>query len=322
MHSVVEPLAAKHESSDPSCPFTYWGIGVFLVLCWFLISVASVALGDDFEAGFEKANREDLEAMIEDYVDAYHGMNGHLPWVHIDFTRLASQGKRLKLEVTTMVYFPEQMSRVRSWLTLPAGWNLVEGKSEWAGTMFAFGHHTFEAVALLPDSTGAQALKAYSIAVEAQGRIMSAYSTYWAKSAGDSILVARDPDMRDRLMVSMDRVADEPAPADTVSVYKTLPDSMPGMIFAFDTYPEVVYHQVPVYPEEAAKAKLQGVVRVMVTIDEFGDVIEQWVAESDHEALNQAALDAAKRFKFTPAMQRGHRVKATIMVPFHFSLSS
>jgi TonB family protein len=196
----------------------------------------------------------------------------------------------------------------------------VAGKSEWEGSLFAFGHHTFEAVALLPDSTGAQNLEGYAIAVDAGGRVMPGYSSYWVESEDGSILAATDPDMKDLLMVSKYSEKREPAPAGTVSVYKTLPDSVRGMIFAFDKYPEIVHRESPVYPEEAVKAKAQGMVMVMITIDEFGDVINQWVAESDHDILNQPAMDAAKKFKFIPASQRGHRVKCTITVPFRFSL--
>lgn len=99
------------------------------------------------------------------------------------------------------------------------------------------------------------------------------------------------------------------------------PPPEPEMFFAFDTYPVVRQSAEPRYPELARKAEVEGTVVVMVTIDEQGNVISAWVAESSAEVLNEAALEAAYKFKFTPAKQRDVPVKATISIPFRFSLT-
>jgi len=99
------------------------------------------------------------------------------------------------------------------------------------------------------------------------------------------------------------------------------PPPEPEMFFAFDTYPQVIYAAKPKYPELARKAEVEGTVVVMVTIDETGRVINAWIAESDAPILNDAAIEAAYKFKFTPAMQRDVPVKATISIPFRFSLT-
>ncbi|MGQ9602778.1 MAG: energy transducer TonB [bacterium] len=99
------------------------------------------------------------------------------------------------------------------------------------------------------------------------------------------------------------------------------PPPEPEMFLAFDTYPQVVQSAKPKYPELARKAEVEGIVVVMVTIDETGKVIRAWIGESSAEILNEAALEAAYKFKFTPAMQRDVPVKATISIPFRFSLS-
>jgi protein TonB len=93
------------------------------------------------------------------------------------------------------------------------------------------------------------------------------------------------------------------------------------MFFAFDTYPVVRVNAEPKYPEMARKAEVEGTVMVMVTIDEQGNVLSAWVAESSAEVLNEAAIEAAYKFKFSPAKQRDVPVKATISIPFRFSLT-
>ncbi len=99
------------------------------------------------------------------------------------------------------------------------------------------------------------------------------------------------------------------------------PPPEPEMFLAFDTYPQVIQSAKPKYPELARKAEVEGTVIVMVTIDETGKVIKAWIGESSAEILNEAALEAAYKFRFTPAMQRDVPVKATISIPFRFSLS-
>jgi protein TonB len=99
------------------------------------------------------------------------------------------------------------------------------------------------------------------------------------------------------------------------------PPPEPEMFFAFDTYPVVLQAAKPDYPELARRAEVEGTVVVMVTVDEGGRVINAWVAESAAQILEEAALDAARKFKFSPAKQRDVPVKATISIPFRFSLT-
>lgn len=99
------------------------------------------------------------------------------------------------------------------------------------------------------------------------------------------------------------------------------PPPEPEMFFAFDTYPVVIESAKPKYPELARKAEVEGAVVVMVTIDEMGRVMNVWIAESSAEVLNESAIAAAYKFRFTPAKQRDVAVKATISIPFRFSLT-
>ena len=78
----------------------------------------------------------------------------------------------------------------------------------------------------------------------------------------------------------------------------------------------------PTVPNSVKKqlAKI-GSVRVLVggVVDEAGLVVETSVAESSGiPALDQAAMNALKRYKFKPAIRNGRKAKAKVKLPFDF----
>jgi protein TonB len=96
----------------------------------------------------------------------------------------------------------------------------------------------------------------------------------------------------------------------------------PETFIAFDEPPMLVRGATPVYPDLARRAEVEGTVEVFVTIDETGRVVDAAVARSDADVFNQAAIDAAYMFVFKPALQRDIPVRARIMIPFRFVLTS
>jgi TonB family protein len=101
--------------------------------------------------------------------------------------------------------------------------------------------------------------------------------------------------------------------------FKQTPPPDRAMFFEFDSYPVVTKSAEPEYPEAAKKRGFRGTVIVMIVIDEAGRVEEAWVSESDDPILDDAAIAAAYRFRFTPAKSKGVPVKATVSIPFRFS---
>ncbi|MFH1311958.1 MAG: TonB family protein [Candidatus Eisenbacteria bacterium] len=95
----------------------------------------------------------------------------------------------------------------------------------------------------------------------------------------------------------------------------------PDSFIPFDTPPELMTSAEPVYPELARRAEVEGMVVVLVTIDESGRVIGAEVATSDSSVFDEAALAAAYKFAFRPALQRDIPVKARIAIRFRFSLT-
>jgi protein TonB len=98
------------------------------------------------------------------------------------------------------------------------------------------------------------------------------------------------------------------------------PPAPPDSFIAFDTPPKRLVIAEPEYPEIARRAEVEGMVTVLVTIDEAGRVIDAEIASSDSAVFNQAAIEAAYKFVFKPAYQRDIPVKAKIAIRFRFSL--
>jgi len=75
----------------------------------------------------------------------------------------------------------------------------------------------------------------------------------------------------------------------------------------------------PAYPEGAKRMKTQGVVAVEVVLDENGKVISA-VATSGPPMLRDAAIQAAKRARFSPTKLSGMPVKVSGVINYKFSL--
>jgi TonB family protein len=88
-----------------------------------------------------------------------------------------------------------------------------------------------------------------------------------------------------------------------------------------DEFPKPVKKVEPWYPELAQKAGIEGNVFIQLSIDTTGKVTDAKVVKSDHEVLNEAALQAARQWTFTPAMKDGKKLKIVLTVPFRFKLS-
>lgn len=81
-------------------------------------------------------------------------------------------------------------------------------------------------------------------------------------------------------------------------------EASPTDMVPVDKEPGLVKNAAPVYPEEAMKNGLEGTVFVKILVDTEGKVKDAVIAKSDGEIFNQASIDAAKQFQFTPAMKR------------------
>jgi bla regulator protein blaR1 len=73
------------------------------------------------------------------------------------------------------------------------------------------------------------------------------------------------------------------------------------------------------YPPILRDAGIGGVVMVYFFIDEEGVVAEAQVKQpSGHQALDQAAVRAARQFRFSPALNQGEPVPVWVQIPIRF----
>lgn len=98
------------------------------------------------------------------------------------------------------------------------------------------------------------------------------------------------------------------------------PEEEPTVEFyALSEKPVEIKRVNPVYPELARRAGIEGRVVVKALINTKGDVEEVAILKS-HPLLDQAAIDAARQFKFKPGKQRDRYVKVWMSIPFTFEL--
>jgi TonB family protein len=86
--------------------------------------------------------------------------------------------------------------------------------------------------------------------------------------------------------------------------------------------PTVLYEAKPVYTQDALRAKIQGVVEVEAVIDEQGLVKEVRVHKSLDRmfGLDEAALAAARGWRFRPATLGGKTVPFRVIIALEFRL--
>jgi TonB family protein len=83
--------------------------------------------------------------------------------------------------------------------------------------------------------------------------------------------------------------------------------------------PELIKQVDPVYPDEARKAGIEGIVILEAKADEEGNVSDARILRSI-PALDQAALDAVKQWKYEPMLIDGKPHKIVFTVTVRFSL--
>jgi Ca-activated chloride channel family protein len=75
----------------------------------------------------------------------------------------------------------------------------------------------------------------------------------------------------------------------------------------------------PLYPETARRMRVEGAVKVLVTVDASGRVISAR-AEGGHALLRESAVNAARQARFAPALVSGQPVAVAGFITYTFSL--
>ena len=75
---------------------------------------------------------------------------------------------------------------------------------------------------------------------------------------------------------------------------------------------------MPVYPKQALNDRVRGVVVLSVLVSESGQPIEVTVKTAARKDLTDAAIAAAKQWRFEPARRKGVAVKGYAEIQFPF----
>jgi TonB family protein len=85
---------------------------------------------------------------------------------------------------------------------------------------------------------------------------------------------------------------------------------------------KVIYRVEPIYPDDAREKKITGSVLLTLTVDHDGLPQNIQVKKSLYPSMDQAAIEAARKMRFEPAMKDGQVVSDFLMVEFYFSMES
>ena len=100
---------------------------------------------------------------------------------------------------------------------------------------------------------------------------------------------------------------DDPAFFSSIEV---MPEPVGGM--------EAVYKKL-IYPSEARKNEVTGMVKVQAFVDEYGEVMEAQVIEGIGSGCDDVARNAIYFAKFKPGLQKGKPIRTIIIIPIKFN---
>jgi TonB family protein len=83
--------------------------------------------------------------------------------------------------------------------------------------------------------------------------------------------------------------------------------------------PRSVKRVMPAYPREALRRRIEGTVKVTVSIDRHGNIVSA-EAETSRPFIGGAALAAVRSWRFVPMMLAGRATESEITIDFNFRL--
>lgn len=98
-------------------------------------------------------------------------------------------------------------------------------------------------------------------------------------------------------------------------------DTRPKAFVERQVEPKIVLSVHPEYPVLALRTGLTGTVHVNMWVDKQGKVREATVVKSDNALFDSAAVTAARKWVFTPALMNNGPVSVWVTVPFRFRIS-
>jgi protein TonB len=98
-------------------------------------------------------------------------------------------------------------------------------------------------------------------------------------------------------------------------------ESAPPDFIVVEKFPVAVKAVVPVYPDIARRAGIEGTAWVRIWVGKDGLAKKAEVMKSDADLFNQPSIDAAMQWVFTPAIMNNGPVSVWVSIPFRFRLN-
>lgn len=113
-----------------------------------------------------------------------------------------------------------------------------------------------------------------------------------------------------------------PPPPARKKIKKELADFEKGAVKAEGDIkpPKLIKEVKPVYPEEARKQGISGVVLLSVRSNEQGNIVAVKIVKSPHELLSKASVEAVKQWKYEPMLIKGKPMPIIFTVTMTFKL--
>ncbi|HEU4814284.1 MAG TPA: energy transducer TonB [Xanthomonadaceae bacterium] len=117
-------------------------------------------------------------------------------------------------------------------------------------------------------------------------------------------------------------VFDDPSPVDTPAPPPAPPSPpAPATNIGSSVDPSSRANNPPEYPREAIRENAEGTVVLLIHIDAQGNVLDIEVERSSRNRdLDRSAVQAARRWRFNPAIENGVPVRSTVRIPVDFTL--
>lgn len=98
-------------------------------------------------------------------------------------------------------------------------------------------------------------------------------------------------------------------------------DPSPDEFKPIEIDPKPILTPRPEYPSLPLRAGLEGTVFLKVLVTKEGKIKKAILIKTDNEIFTQAAIDAAMKWVFTPAIMNGRPVPVWVAIPFRFRLA-
>jgi TonB family protein len=96
--------------------------------------------------------------------------------------------------------------------------------------------------------------------------------------------------------------------------------SLRGTVEAGVKPPVPVYEPLPPYTPKARKDKVEGMVELSAAVDARGNVADVKLVRGVGEGLDENAVETVRKWKFGPALKKGHPVPVKVTVEINFAL--